>query len=157
MVFGSGVSHDSRLHYVEFNRAQDVNHNLQCTRWFEGRALDATLASHHYLEPVFAPQYGLQDPPESALWIRLRRAGGLLAASWSDDGAVWHTSLERNTGSLLAGLEQRIVISGRSWFVHADSYADYHYVRVTGPDGELLVPPANWPDAEGPAHGRQGG
>jgi hypothetical protein len=152
VVFGGGPGRAapaaSRLYHLQVMRMRAVNFNRLLVFWSTGLAPDPSLASHHHLAELTAVEYGVDDPPESSVWISVRRAGGRLTASWSADGTAWHTAFEQETGTLLAGLDQRVILAGESWFVPADSYADFRYVRVTGPDGALLVPPADWPSRD---------
>ncbi|MEW6208148.1 MAG: hypothetical protein AB1631_07260 [Acidobacteriota bacterium] len=62
---------------------------------------------------------------------RLQRAGGVLTASFSEDGINWTTAWSHNAGAQLDGLQQRVVVTGLSWFVPAGSYVDYDYISVT--------------------------
>jgi hypothetical protein len=63
--------------------------------------------------------------------FRLQRSGGVLAASWSNDGITWTTGWTHDLGTALVGLPQRVVFAGLVWFVPAGSYADWDYVRLT--------------------------
>ena len=71
------------------------------------------------------------NPAGDVYYYRLERAGGILTAQWSYDGSTWNTAFSRDMGTLLDGLDQRVVVTGLSWFVPAGSYADYDYIRVT--------------------------
>jgi len=71
------------------------------------------------------------DGTDTTHYLRLTRAGGLLTAMLSDDGVNWTTTWSHDLGSQLDGLDQRVVITGLSWFVPAGSYADYDYIAVT--------------------------
>jgi len=63
--------------------------------------------------------------------FRLQRTGGVLAASWSNDGSTWTTGWTHDFGTALVGLQQRVVFGGLTWFNPAGSYADWDYVRLT--------------------------
>jgi hypothetical protein len=70
-------------------------------------------------------------PDFFTLHFQLMRAGGVLTALWSTDGTNWNTAFSHDMGTQLNGLNQRVVISGLSWFNTGGSYADYDYVSVT--------------------------
>lgn len=70
------------------------------------------------------------NPAGDIYYWRLERAGSVLTSSWSYDGITWVQAFSRDMGTALNGLGQRVVISGLSWFVPANSYADYAYVNV---------------------------
>jgi len=71
------------------------------------------------------------NPAGEMYYYRLERAGGILTAQWSYDGSTWNTAFSRDMGTLLDGLDQRVVVTGLSWFVPAGSYADWDYINVT--------------------------
>ena len=71
------------------------------------------------------------DGTDTTHFFRLERAGGVLTALFSDDGVTWNTAWVHDFGTALDGLDQRVVVTGLSWFVPAGSYADYDYINVT--------------------------
>lgn len=74
--------------------------------------------------------YVAPNPAGDEYFYRLERAGGVLTASWSYDGVSWTTAYTQDMGSALDGLDQRVVLTGLSWFVPAGSFADYDYINV---------------------------
>lgn len=79
---------------------------------------------------MFITYEDIYGPPESTYFFRLERDGSTLTASWSPDGMTWTQAFSHNMGTQLDGLQQRLVITGLSWFNSANSYADYDYVRL---------------------------
>jgi hypothetical protein len=68
--------------------------------------------------------------PDSTYFLRLERDGSVLTGSWSPDGVTWTQGWSRDLGSQLDDLQQRVVVTGLSWFNSANSYADYDYIRL---------------------------
>ncbi|HEX7181499.1 MAG TPA: M23 family metallopeptidase [Thermoanaerobaculia bacterium] len=137
VYFGDG---GPGTYYANFVRGRDVNPfnaiYLQLVQ-----KTGSTLSSRVYLE---SPPSRTLNPPEatdSTHWFRLRREGGLLTAFWSDDGTNWTLEWQRDLGAALDNLDQRVVVTGLSWFLAAGSYIDYDYIRVT-PGRSVLSPVA---------------
>jgi hypothetical protein len=106
----------------------------------------SALADVETLEAV----YGLPSPSDT-FYFQTERNGGVLTARWSIDGSVWTTAFTHDLETQLDGLEQRVVVTGLSWFTPAGSYADYDYIRLQPmnepPDCSLAYPSvtALWP------------
>lgn len=112
--------------FLVLDRTRDVNFNRSALYLVEksGPALfDRTF--HQFV------QVDMGNITANTQWFRIERAGDVLTALWSDDGITWNTAWVHDLGNALDGLDQRVVITGLSWFVPAGSYADYDYVSVT--------------------------
>ena len=119
-------------YWVQLWRGADVNQNFVVLRLYEKTG--PALGNHILLEnvqPNGTWYYGAGNYPTAPLFFRLERAGGVLTASWSDDGAAWTAAWSHDLGSALDGLDQRVVVSGLSWFLPAGSFADWDYMSVT--------------------------
>ncbi len=95
------------------------------------KKLGPSLADFYAPGSVLEFEVVAPNPAGDQYYFRLERAGSVLTAMWSYDGAGWNTAFSRDMGIGLDGLDQRVVIAGLSWFVPAGSYADYDYVRLT--------------------------
>lgn len=133
MPFANGRSSQIRVYFGDggpgthsaiFARWRDVTFNALVFQLAEKTA--SGLADQTYSDTVY---HDLNDT-DSTHWLRLQRDGGRLTASWSDDGTTWSVAWTRNLGNALDGLPQRVVVTGLCWFVPADSYADYDYIRL---------------------------
>jgi hypothetical protein len=130
LYFGTGAV---PTYWVHLHRIADVHANEVRLQLSEktGPAL-GDQNSLEILDPNGAWYYGTNNYPTPApLFFRVERAGGVLTAYWSDDGVAWNTAWSHDLGSALDGLDQRVVISGLSWFNTGGSYADYDYISVT--------------------------
>jgi hypothetical protein len=83
------------------------------------------LSDQVVLETIYAP-----PAPADTYHVRAERNGGVLTIQWSVDGTTWTSAFTHDLGTQLNGLEQRVVITGHSWFTPAGSYADYDYIRL---------------------------
>jgi hypothetical protein len=116
-------------YFVGFTRVRDVNQNhLGTVLWHK---YGPSFEDFTRPQSVQDPQFDLYGPPNHTFYCKLIREGGLLTAMWSEDGNSWNTTFIHDMGSQLDGLDQRVVITGGSWFNSAGSYADYDYVKVT--------------------------
>lgn len=86
---------------------------------------------------TYQDRYG---PAESTYFYRLERDGSVLTTWWSSDGVAWTHAWSHDMGSDLDGLQQRLVITGLSWFDSAGSYADYDYVKLTPQPNRVYLP-----------------
>lgn len=128
IYFGTG---DVPTYSVWLWRGADVNQNFVVLGLFEKTGpnlADQTMLQ--LLQPNGTWYYGAFQYPTAPLFFRVERAGGLLTAYWSDDGTVWNTAWSHDLGGALDGLEQRVVLTGLSWFNAGGSYADWDYVEV---------------------------
>lgn len=146
LPFTNGRSFDIRLYFgtgaaptywVILRRGADVNQNYVVLALVEktGPALgDQTW--HQSFNPNSGWYYGVGNYPTAPLFFRVERAGGVLTAYWSDDGAVWNMAWSDDLGNALDGLSQRVVVTGGSWFSTGGSYADWDYISVTSTDSD---------------------
>lgn len=149
MPFANGRNFDFRIYfgdggpgtfYASFVRGRDV-HPFNAIYF---RLVEKTGSNLSDLTDRVSPPSLVFNPitvTDSTHWFRLDRNGGVLTAFWSDDGTTWNTAWSHDLGSALDGLDQRVVVTGLSWFVPAGSYADYDYIRVT-PGRSVLSPVA---------------
>ena len=135
MPFTNGRQLDLRVYFgnggpgtffVRLWRVADVNQNDLHVLLMEQTG--TAVSSLTVLEIATVPLGGATDTTH---FFRLERAGGVLTPTLSDDGVTWNPTWSHDFGSALDGLEQRIVITGLSWFNSAGSYADYDYITVT--------------------------
>lgn len=126
IYFGDGGENTYAL-FIQ--RYRDVEGSINCMtigliEKYGPSYIDQTfLENYNYYEDIHAPA-------ESTYFYRLERNGSRLSASWSSDGVDWTLAFNHNLGVALNGLEQRLVITGLSWFDSAGSYADYDYVQL---------------------------
>jgi hypothetical protein len=125
VVFGDGGPGSVGVHV---HRSRDTNQNWLGT--FPFRQSGTSIGSIHWLDYYRPVWLGLYDPPESTLYIRIQREGGLLKTWGSLDGTTWAAGASHDFGSELDGLEQRVILGGVSWFYPSGSYADWDYVNV---------------------------
>jgi hypothetical protein len=94
----------------------------------------------------------LGSATDTTHFFRLERAGGVLTPLLSDDGVTWNPTWSHDFGSALDGLDQRVVISGLSWFNSAGSYADYDYVTITPTSipVDIDIKPGSFPNSINP-------
>ena len=129
VYFGDG---GANTFVVQIQRYRDVagSYNGMSIGLLEkfGPTLDdlTTLESYVSYEDIYGP-------PASTYFYRLERNGSILTASWSPDGVAWTEAFSRDMGSQLDGLQQRVVITGLSWFNPVGSFADYDYVCLAAP------------------------
>lgn len=129
IYFGTGAV---PTYWVSLSRGADVHHNSVALGLFEKTGPNlADQTTLQLLQPNGNWYYGAFQYPKAPLFFRLDRAGGLLNAYWSDDGTVWNAAWSHDLGGALDGLEQRVVLTGLSWFNTGGSYADWDYVAVT--------------------------
>lgn len=141
LPFTNGRSFAARIYFgagavptysVWLWRGADVNQNFVVLGLSQKTGPDlanqTTLRIH---QPNGTWYYGTFNYPTAPLFFRVERAEGLLTAYWSDDGTVWNTAWSHDLGSALDGLEQRVVLTGLSWFNTGGSFADWDYVAVT--------------------------
>ncbi len=83
---------------------------------------------------------GNTGPADFPLWLRMTRNRGLIELLYSLDGQSWATGGQHDFGSALDGLDQRLVLSGASWWVPAGSYADWDWVRFTSTSPSVPEP-----------------
>jgi hypothetical protein len=129
IYFGTG---SIPTYWVQFHRGADYNQNGVSIFLFEktGTTPDDKfpLEESH---PNGAWYYGENNYPILApLYFRVERSGSMLTASYSDDGIVWNTAWSHNTGNILDGLQQRVVLTGHCWWNPSGSYTDWDYVSV---------------------------
>ena len=141
MPFTNGRQLETRIYFgdggigtifVVLYRDRDVNRNA-----IQILLLEKTgLGTHDrvVVEDVRTPLF-------DGILFRAHRDGSHLTTEWSADGASWTTAFSRDLGAALGGLEQRVVLTGASWFNTGGSYADYEYVRLVG-GREVLSPVA---------------
>ena len=97
----------------------------------------SSLSEHTVIE-VAGPSLDPITTDDSSHLFRIRRDGGVITVEWSDDnGVTWQMAFTHDLGDQLDGFEQRVAITGLSWFVNAGSYADVDYVKVT-PESNVL-------------------
>ncbi len=92
------------------------------------------LSDIQWLEDTYAP-----PASSDTYFYRLERDGGIVTVKWSADGSSWTTAFTHDLGTQLEGLQQRVVITGHSWYTPAGSYADYDYIRLQPADGENIA------------------
>lgn len=139
MPFSNGRYQDIRIY---FGNGDAGTYWLDMMRWRDGPWPSGTPETEpilfqliHKTGPTLADfqtlkwVYGLPSPSDS-FYFQAQRDGGVLTARWSIDGSSWTTAFSHDLGTQLDGLEQRVVITGLSWFTPAGSYADYDYVRL---------------------------
>ena len=114
---------------VQFLRGRDVNQNY--LRIILAERTGADPWNYPLIEDVSNGFSIFGGPDFFTLHFQLMRAAGVLTALWSTDGINWNTAFSHDMGTQLNGLNQRVVISGLSWFNTGGSYADYDYVSVT--------------------------
>lgn len=130
VYFGDGTA---PTYLANFIRGRDVNQNYIELSLHQktGSGLDDRVALVRTFPgsyPAFFPIFG--GPDLTTVYWRLQRSGGLLSSQWSLDGTSWTTAFSYDLGSQLDGLDQRVVVTGASWFNTAGSYADWDYVAV---------------------------
>lgn len=126
VYFGDG---NVGTYSVQFQRGRDVNQNY--LRILLARRTGSDPWNYPNLEDM-GVAYPLYGSDNSSLSYRLERNGGDLTATWSEDGgATWNTAWTHSLSSALSGLEQRVIITGLSWFNTGGSFADWDYVRLT--------------------------
>ncbi|HSL81620.1 MAG TPA: hypothetical protein VLF66_02515 [Thermoanaerobaculia bacterium] len=150
IYFGTG---EVPTYWVSLERGADVNHNFVLLRLHEktGPALgDQTQLQ--VAMPNGSWYYGVGNYPTAPLYFRVERAGGVLTASSSDDGVTWSTAWSHDFGTALGGLDQRLVLTGQSWFVPAGSYADWDYVSLIPSELQVAldVKPGSDPNSVNP-------
>lgn len=132
VYFGDG---DVNTYYVGFIRGRDGPWDgqpernpieLRLARKIGAAGTDADMIMIRRETPTFTPA----DPSYSTFYYRLERQGGVLTAMWSPDGTTWTTGFSEDLGAQLDGLNQRVVLTGGSWFSPAGSYADYDYIKL---------------------------
>jgi hypothetical protein len=134
---------------VTMGRYRDIGHEslIPWLHLFEKTGPSA-FGDRTYLESTTASG-ALGATSDFTNWFRLERAGGLLTASWSDDGLIWNPAWSHDFGTALDGLDQRVVITGHSWFVPSGSFADYDYISVepTVAPVSIDVKPGSFPNS----------
>jgi hypothetical protein len=144
IYFGDG---GANTFAVIFQRYRDVTphpNELTINLWEKfGPTFDDRISLEYYM--TSGDIYG---PPESTYVYRLERNDGVLTASWSTDGANWTQAWSHDMGTQLDGLQQRLVITGLSWFNNAGSYADYDYVRLDSADETPPIIVCDEPDGQ---------
>jgi hypothetical protein len=160
MPFTNGRSLDIRIYFgdgstntlsVLFQWFRDVNQNRlgiflkektgPTDFFFGGTTLEGEIES-----------FDLLGPSSATFYFRLERANSTLAAMWSDNGTTWNTAFIRNMGTQLNGLEQRVVVTGLSWFNTGGSYADWDYIAVTPTmlTVDIDIKPGSYPNSINP-------
>lgn len=109
-------------------RGRDVNSNYVAGTLH--RQDGATVSSLTLLEAA-SQSFGLSGTADDSYYYRLERAAGVLTALWSTNAINWNVFWTHDFGSGLDGLQQRVVITGLSWFNTGGSYADWDYINVT--------------------------
>lgn len=141
MPFTNGRSLEARIYFgsggtgtvfVALYRVRDVNQNSLQVLLIEKTG--AGLHERVVVEDVRTPLF-------DKVVFRAHRDGSHLTTEWSADGVSWTTAFSRELGAALDGLDQRVVLTGLSWFNTGGSYADYEYVRLVG-GREILAPVA---------------
>ncbi|MFQ6114665.1 MAG: FlgD immunoglobulin-like domain containing protein [bacterium] len=127
IYFGDGGANTFSVFFIRF---RDVNQNWLRVRLAENVGPGPYRWGGTALEEV-TENFDLFGPSNTSFYFRLERSQNVLTAAWSADGANWNTGFTRDMGNQLDGLEQRVVVTGASWFVPAGSYADYDYISVT--------------------------
>lgn len=125
IAFGDG---GPGTYLVNLWRQRDVNQNWHGVLIFQQlgtRASDLVRVTDDAYANL--PLYG---PADETGWFRLQRTGGVVTVWFSDDGATWNALLTHDFGAALDGLQQRLILTGGSWFVPAGSYADWDYVSL---------------------------
>ena len=150
MPFANGRSLDLRVYfgdgsegtfYAAFQRLRDVHpfNGLCSTLNQRGASQPNDDFDRILLEnPACEMLDGFGDA-DTTHYLRVERDAGVLTALTSLDGVSWATQWTHDLGTQLDGLDQRVVITGLSWFVPAGSYADYDYVTVTPTSPEALL------------------
>ena len=128
IYFGDG---SVPTYLVDFMRNADVNGNsLRAYLWKWSGNLqwppEDQLAAH---EPDDW-YWGYGQYPETTIYWRLEREGGLLIAQYSEDGITWNPTFTYDLGNQIAGMQQWVVVTGLCWFNTAGSYADWDYIQV---------------------------
>jgi len=80
---------------------------------------------------IISDYYDIYGPADMTRHLRVTRENNILKTEYSYDGNLWTTAYATDMGNLLDGLQQRVVITGLSWFLPSGSYADYDYVKLT--------------------------
>lgn len=125
VYFGDGGPDTVSVH---FNRWRDVDSDSYLI--YVDKKTGAALLDSERLA-IFSYELPVSGEATALFYHRLERAGGVLTASWSQDGVSWNAGLSLDLGTQLDGLEQRVVLAGLSWFNAGGSYADHDYVTVT--------------------------
>ena len=158
MPFANGRQLDLRVYFgdggpgtlfVHVRRVRDVNQNH--LDWILREQTGTTIPSLMTLE-FASVDLPLFDGTDTTHFFRLERAGGVLTAMFSGDGVTWNTAWSHDFGSALDGLDQRVVITGLSWFVPAGSFADYDYITVipTVIPVDIDIKPGSFPSSINP-------
>lgn len=158
MPFTNGRDFDLRVYwgdggpgtyFVQLVRGRDLGQNFV----FLGLALQTgnTVADYTPHIVVLSPG-GVPVSDSVDVWWRIERSGGEIGAYWSFDGIVWTLAWSHDLGNALHGLDQRVVITGLSWFNTGGSYADWDYVNVvpTTIPVDLDIHPGSEPNALNP-------
>jgi hypothetical protein len=124
VYFGDG---GPGTYVVPLWRQRDVNQNWHGVLFLRS---GAHLVDGVRVHPDAYADLPVNDGPNASAWFRLRRDGGLLTASISFDGSTWNVLESVDMGTALDGLEQRLSLTGGSWFNTAGSYADWDYVSL---------------------------
>jgi len=128
LYFGNG---GVPTYWVQLRRGADVSGNLIDLGLIQKTGpLLSEQTNLEYLNPNGSWYYGDYNYPTAPMYFRVERDGGLLTASWSDDGEIWNIAWSHDLGTALDGLEQRVAFGGLCWFVPAGSYADWDYASV---------------------------
>ncbi len=125
IYFGDG---NATTFFVSFERWRDVNWNAFGARLSEKTGPE--LSDIVGLESGWH-EYDVSAPGYTTVYFQVRREGSLLTASWGTDGVTWDMLFSRDMGTALENFEQRVVVTGSSWFNTVGSYADYDYIRLT--------------------------
>jgi len=129
LYFGTGAV---PTFWVQLTRGADLRTNNVSLSLYQktGPAL-SDQTTLQYFQPNGDWYYGTNNYPNPApLFFRVERAGGVLTAYWSDDGTAWNAAWSHDIGSALNGLDQRVVVTGYTWYNTYGSYADWDYVSV---------------------------
>jgi len=150
LYFGTGAV---PTYWVHLWRGADVHHNSVSLSLSEktGPAL-GDQSTLQYFQPNGDWYYGVGNYPTAPLFFRLERAGGVLTGYWSDNGVAWNAAWSHDLGSALDGLDQRVVITGLSWFSTGGSFADWDYISVTPTvlPVEIDIKPGSYPNSINP-------
>lgn len=129
LYFGNG---SVPTYWVQLRRGADVSGNLVDLGLIQKTGpLLHEQTNLEYFNPNGSWYYGDYNYPNAPLYFRVERSGGLLSASWSDDGETWNNAWSHDLGTALDGLEQRVAFGGLCWFVPAGSFVDWDYASIT--------------------------
>ena len=107
------------------SRSKDFGGNRLDVRLFDRGEISST--NEHCLAP--GDSIGVT---EFTYHYRISRANSIIQVEVSeDDAASFKTALTDTLRSDLNGLPQLLILTGNCWFVPANSYADWDYVRFT--------------------------